>query len=245
MKHSLIYTAIITVIVGLTGCGGSDSDDTSQNTEQGSNNTNNGSNLELTEAQRQKILDVSKETTPISLKEALLLGVVDTLIYGGDQVLEAEKECSSGNYTKTGDVVNFDNCTGLFEVGAGLNQYKSVTIISGKVIVKEGSYDYQDIVLLDTESGEKQKVTGKFNISGNDTNTIVTIDKLSVLGTEKINNAFADVNYTLENYKLNYDKKSGSELSLSTSGTLTATNSSVGDYKINFETPQPLFVQIE
>ncbi|MCH2016861.1 hypothetical protein MKX17_13155 [Acinetobacter ursingii] len=242
MKHSLIYTAIITVIVGLTGCGGSDSDDTSQNTEQGSNNTNNGSNLELTEAQRQKILDVSKETTSISLKEALLLGVVDTLVYGTDEA-DADEKCSSGSYTKAGDMITFNNCKGLFKAATGLNQYQDLTV-NGQVIVKENSFEYQNLILLDSNSGESKTVTGTLKFSSGSTEEVIT-DSLKIKATEKNGTAFADVNYTLENYKLNYDKKSGSELSLSTSGTLKATNSSVGDYKINFETAQPLFVQID
>lgn len=242
MKYSIIYTSIFSIVMGLTGCGGSD--DTSQNSNQGSN-TENGENSELTEAQRQKIIVVANEVTPAILKESLLQGVIDTLIYGGDQILDGEKRCSSGSYTEMDDVVTFNNCEGLFETATGLNQTKYLTVVSGKVTITEGSYDYQDVILLDTDSGESQKVNGKFNISGNDNNAVVTTDKLNILATEKVANAFADVTYLLEDYKLNYDKKSGSELALTTTGTLTVTNSTVGDYKIKFETTQPLFVQID
>lgn len=242
MKYSIIYTSILSIVMGLTGCGGSD--DTSQNSNQGSN-TENGENSELTEAQRQKIIVVANEVTPAILKESLLQGVIDTLIYGGDQILDGEKKCSSGSYTEMDDVVTFNNCEGLFETATGLNQTKYLTVVSGKVTVTEGSYDYQDVILLDTDSGESQKVNGKFNISGNDNNAIVTTDKLNILATEKVANAFVDVTYLLENYKLNYDKKSGSELALTMTGTLTVTNSKVGDYKINFENTQPFFVQID
>lgn len=243
MKSLLKFTAICGALIMMTGCGGGGGDSQSN----GSNTNPNTENpsTPLTEQQIQNIIAISNETVPGIARENLLHGIVDTLIYGGDQVLDGEKKCSSGSYTKTGDVVIFDNCKGLFETATGLNQHQYLTVVSGKVTVTEGSYDYQDVVLLDADSGESQKVSGKFNISGNDNNAVVTTDKLNILATEKTANAFADVTYLLENYKLNYDKKSGSELALTTIGTLTVTNSTVGDYKIKFETTQPLFVQID
>lgn len=243
MKYSIIYTSILSIVIGLTGCGGG-SDDTSQNCNQGSNhsNTENGGNSELTEAQRQKILNVSKETSPIALKEALLSGIIDTIIYGADEA-EKDEKCSSGNYTKTGDVITFNNCTGLFKAVTGLNQSQDLSA-NGKVIVKEESNEYQNLILVNTVNAESKIVNGILKFSGEEPNVVVTTDKLTIKATEKTANSFTDVNYTLDSYKLNYDIKSGSELSLTTTGTLTATNSKAEDYKVKFETTQPLFVAI-
>lgn len=240
MKYSIIYTSILSIVIGLTGCGDG-SDDTSQNSNQGSN-AENGGNSELTEAQRQKILNVSKETRSIALKEVLLWGVVDTLIYGADEA-ETDEKCTSGSYSKTGDVITFNNCTGLFKAATGLNQSQDLTA-NGKVIVKEESNEYQNLILVNAVNGESKTVSGILKFSGEEPNIVVTTDKLTIKATEKTANAFTDVNYTLESYKLNYDIKSGSELSLTTTGILTATNSKVGDYKVKFETTQPLFVAI-
>ena len=226
----------------LTGCG-SDNDngnDANNNQNTGGNNQNSGS---LTETQKQKILDVVEETSEISLKESLLSGVVDTLVYGTDEA-DADEECASGSYTKNADVITFNNCNGLFKAATGLSQYQNLTA-NGQITIKDGMYQYQNLVLLNPDTGESKTVTGTLKLSGNDLSSVISTDSLTVKATEKNGSTFSDVNYTLQNYTLNYDKKSATELALATSGTLTASNSSVGDYKVKFETTSPLLIQLD
>ncbi|GAA5014480.1 hypothetical protein GCM10023206_24620 [Acinetobacter puyangensis] len=249
MKKSLIYTAFLGALLVMTGCGSSDesSENNSQNSNTGGNsseqnNEGNQTTDTLTETQRQKILEVSEESGAIVLKESLLGGVIDTLVFGTDEA-EADEKCSSGSYVKTAGVITFTNCEGLFKTATGLNQYKDLTA-SGKVTVTDGNFTYQDLILRDSDSGESKTVNGTVKFSSGSTEQDL-IDSLEIKATEKNGSAFIDVTYKLENYKLIYDQKSGSELALTTTGTLTATNSSVGDYKVNITNTQPFFVQID
>ena len=84
MKKSLVCTAVLSAILILTGCGSDN--DSANNTSQGSNNNgNNNQNSDLlTEEQKEVILDTAKETSSITLKESLLSGIVDTLVFVTD-----------------------------------------------------------------------------------------------------------------------------------------------------------------
>lgn len=244
MKKSLVCTAVLSAILILTGCGSDNN--SANNTSQGSNNNgNNNQNSDLlTEEQKQVILDTAKETSSITLKESLLSGIVDTLVFGTDEAVAGE-ECSSGNYTKTDTTITFTDCNGLFKAATDLNQYENLTAKSGKVTIKNGEYQYQDLVLINTVTGESKTATGSLKMTGDDNSAVISIENIIVKATEKNGVAFADVNYTLEDYQLNYDKKNSSELALAVGGTLSVVNSAVGDYKIKFETTQPLLIQID
>ncbi len=237
MKRPLIYTALISAMLVMTGCG---SDNESQ---QGNNNpSGNNPNTGLTEAQKEKILDVAEETGIISLKESLLSGVVDTLVYGTDEVDE-DGECTSGSYNRVGDVITFNNCKGLYQAVTGLNQSQDLTV-SGQVTITTDSYQYQNLILA-AANGESKTVNGTLKLVDTATTSTVSTDSLKVKATEKQGTATAEVDYTLTDYKLTYTQNSATEVALNTQGTLATTNSSVGDYSIKFETTAPLLVQFD
>lgn len=239
MKRTLIYTALLSAMLVMTGCG-SDNDDDSQ---QGNNNPPvNNPDTDLTEAQKQKILDVAEETGIISLKESLLSGVVDTLVYLTDEA-DFDEPCSSGNYSKTGNVISFNSCKGLYQAAIGLNQYQDLTV-SGQVTIAGDSYQYQNLVMV-AENGESKTVNGTLKLADTATTSTVSTDSLKVKATEKNGTATAEVNYTLTDYKLTYTVNSATELALNTKGSLSVTNSSVGDYSIKFENTTPFLMQFD
>lgn len=223
----------------MTGCG-SDNDTESR---QGNNNpSENNPHTGLSETQKQKILDVAEETGTISLKESILSGVVDTLLYGTDEANEGE-DCTSGSYSKAGDIITFNNCKGLYKAATGFNQYQGL-IASGQVTITEAGYEYQNLVLV-AANGESKTVNGILKLSDSATISIVSTDSLKVKAIEKNGSASAEVNYTLTDYKLTYTLNSATEVALNTQGVLSAINSSVGDYSVKFETTSPLLMQLD
>ncbi|MEG6544765.1 hypothetical protein V6C59_02615 [Acinetobacter bereziniae] len=238
MKHPIIYTALLSAMLVMIGCG-NDNDNKSQ---QGSNNpSENNPDTGLSEIQKQKILDVAEETGTISLKESFLSGVVDTLLYGTDEANE-EEECTSGSYSKAVDTISFNNCKGLYRAATGLNQYKDLTV-SGQVTITEAGYEYQNLVLVAT-NGESKTINGILKLSDSATVSTVSSDSLKVTAIEKDGSASVEVNYILTDYKLTYTLNSATEVALNTQGTLAAINSSVGDYSVKFETMSPLLIQL-
>ena len=238
MKRSIIYTAVLSAMLMVTGCGGGDND-----SEQGKNNPPvNHPDTGLSEAQKAKILNVAEETGVISLKESLLSGVVDTLVYGTDEVDE-DRECTSGSYSKVGDVITFNNCKGLYHTATGLNESQDLTV-NGQVTITTDSYQYQNLILV-AANGESKTVNGTLKLVDTATTSTVSTDSLKVEATEKQGTASAEVDYTLTDYKLTYTKNSATEVALNTQGSLSVTNSSVGDYSIKFETTTPFLVQFD
>ena len=53
------------------------------------------------------------------------------------------------------------------------------------------------------------------------------------------------MDYTLTDYKLIYTQNSATEVALNTQGSLSVTNSSVGDYSIKFENTSPFLVKFD
>ena len=231
MKHSLMYTALLSATLVMAGCGSDNDDSQPENNNPPVNNPDSG----LSEAQKQKIIAVAEQTGTISLKESLLSGVVDTLLYGTDEA-DQDVNCTSGSYSKAGDVITFNNCNGLFKATTGLNQDQNLTA-SGQVTITEAGYEYQNLVLVAADGGSKT-VNGLLELS--DT---VSTDSLKVKTIEKNGTASAEVNYTLTDYKLTYRLNSATEVALNAQGTLAAINSSVGDYSVKFETTSPLLMQ--
>ncbi len=238
MKHSFIYTALLSAMLVMTGCSSDDDDSQQGNDNPPVNNPDTG----LSEAQKQKILDVAEETGVISLKESLLSGVVDTLVYGTDEVDE-DGECTSGSYSKVGDVITFNNCKGLYHTTTGLSESQDLTV-SGQVAITTDSYKYQNLILV-AANGESKIVNGTLKLVDTATTSTVSTDSLKFKATEKQGSASAEVNYTLTDYKLTYTQNSATEVALNTQGSLSATNSSVGDYSIKFETTTPFLVQFD
>jgi hypothetical protein len=238
MKRSLIYTAVFSAMLVMTGCGGGDGSD-HQNAEQ----NEKPSNTPLTQQQKEKILTVSEHSHHIAARESLALGMVDTAIYGVDGIVEDDEQCTSGTYTNIKGVINFNQCDGLFyKFEAG--QYQSLIAKSGTVTVKNGEYSYQNLVLENPETKETQTITGSLKSDVNDTSATLATNNLIVNASEKTQNSFYNVKYVFENYKLNYKLKSDTELNITTNGTLSVVNSPVGDYKIKFETPTPLALRV-
>ena len=238
MKRSLIYTAVFSAMLVMTGCGGGDGND-HQNAEQ----NEKPSNTPLTPQQKENILTVSEHSHHIAARESLALGMVDTAIYGIDGIVEDDEQCTSGTYTNIKGVINFNQCDGLFyKFEAG--QYQSLIAKSGTVTVKNGEYSYQNLVLENPETKETQTITGSLKSDVNDTSATLATNNLIVNASEKTQNSFYNVKYVFENYKLNYKLKSDTELNITTNGTLSVVNSPVGDYKIKFETPTPLALRV-
>lgn len=238
MKRSILYTAVFSAMLMVTGCGGGDGND-HQNAEQ----NEKPSNTPLTPQQKENILTVSEHSHHIAARESLALGMVDTAIYGIDGIVEDDEQCTSGTYTNIKGVINFNQCDGLFyKFEAG--QYQSLIAKSGTVTVKNGEYSYQNLVLENPETKETQTITGSLKSDVNDTSATLVTNNLIVNASEKTQNSFYNVKYVFENYKLNYKLKSDTELNITTNGTLSVVNSPVGDYKIKFETPTPLALRV-
>lgn len=239
MKRPIIYTALLSVMLVMIGCG----DDNDNKSQQGSNNpSENKPDTGLSEIQKQKILDVAEETGIISLKESLLSGVVDTLLYGTDEA-NTEEDCASGNYSKVGDVITFNNCKGLYQAVTDLNQSQDLTV-SGQVMISADSYQYQNLV-LNAANGESKTVNGTLKLVDTATTNTVSTDSLKVKATEQNGTATAQVDYTLTDFKLTYTQNSATEVALDTQGSLSVTNSSVGDYSIKFENTSPFLVKFD
>lgn len=238
MKCSLIYTALLSSMLLITGCGSGESSDL-QNTEQ----NEKPSDIPLTQQKKEKILIVSEQSHHIAAKESLSFGIVDTAIYGINEIVEEDKQCNSGRYTNINGVVNFNECAGLF-YKLEASQYQSLIAKSGTVTIKNGEYIYQNLVLENPETKETLTITGSLKSDVNDSSATLTTNNLIVNTSEKTQSGFINVKYIYEKYRLNYNFKSDAELSISTNGTLSIVNSPVGDYKVDFVTSSPFGVRI-
>ncbi|ENU26777.1 hypothetical protein [Acinetobacter modestus] len=179
MKCSLIYTALLSSMLLITGCGSGESSDR-QNTEQ----NEKPSDIPLTQQKKEKILIVSEHSHHIAAKESLSFGIVDTAIYGINEIVEEDKQCNSGRYTNINGVVNFNECAGLF-YKLEASQYQSLIAKSGAVTIKNGEYIYQNLVLENPETKETLTITGSLKSDVNDSSATLTTNNLIVNTSEK------------------------------------------------------------
>lgn len=222
--------------------GSGDTENNAGNGHSGGQETGN-SNSGTHSTAEEKVIAVAEEVSAMSLKESLLAGVVDSILYGTEEAIAGVK-CKSGHYARSGDVISFNQCIGLYKTRIGLNQFEDV-IANGKVTVKSGEMNFQDLVLSKPNSQESRTVTGVLKINENTIQAIISASNISLIEKELINNKLITVNYTLTDYELVHKHLSSTELSLKTKGTLKSVGSAVGDYSIAFKTEPALLITID
>lgn len=260
MKKNALYTALVGTVLLLSACGGDSDNDTA-----GSSTTkptvpdtkppvtdpiippiSKDPNKDLTVEEKKQVVALVNQTSTFSLKEILLNGMLDSAVYGTDEAFEGTK-CSHGSLSRVQDTITFKNCEGLFEEAVGLNQYGGLKAVSGSASLKNGVYEYKDLVLANSSTGESKTINGKNTITDYNSglSSEMLVDQVVFNVTEKRDDKYTVAEYVLKDYKLNYDKKSATSLSLASRGTLTGKNSAVGNFNIQFKTTQALLMVID
>ena len=164
----------------------------------------------------------------IALREGLLSGVIDTLVFGTDEIL-TDKPCTSGIYTKVGNIVKLDKCVGIYEINA-----KAVAATG--TIDLTNSYDFKNL-LLQSPNGESQNFTGAIKFDDTVTTaTIMTAEQIKLVAKElNASNKLIDVNYTLSNYRLVWTPQDAKNIKLQVSAKLASTGGETGDFNVAFD----------
>lgn len=183
--------------------------------------------------------EIVQEITGVVARETLLQGFVDPLILVTDNAYEGVP-CKSGTVNKEKEKMTFNQCTlGNFGKLTGTVEAN----VSGNAL----TYTYDDFI-VDSDNGEQYRVKGSLKTEEfeKEGKTILSTDFLNVKHKELIEkDHFINVNYDLSKYKLEWkDLTPGKTVSLNSEGSVAVTDSSVGDYAVNFSTPIPLVVTI-
>lgn len=215
MKHSILSVLIGSLL--LVGCGGGSSDN-STSTPSKDNGTQepSGQSNSLTITQVNVI-------SGIALREALLSGLVDTLISGTDEALDGTP-CKTGSMTHSGNNYNFNACEGIYEAKA-----------SGQVTVVGDSYTYKDLTLT-FPNGETQKINGDLQILESSTNVTAKSSQI-VLDAQELNSSkkLIPTHYTFSDYQLVWTPSDASHVQLKISAKLKSTGREDGDFNIAFD----------
>lgn len=226
MMKNKILSIVLTSSFLLTACGGSDNKVNSS--EQGKNPPQSGGE----QNSKPLSLALTNNISGIALREALLSGLVDTLISGTDTALD-RMSCINGTVKFIGNVLQFDQCSGLYEADANAK-------VSGKIDVSNHSYSYEDFT-LSFPDGTSQKINGALKLSINDPIRSVESAKI-VLDMQVLNSAkkLIPVNYSFSDYKLVWTSNDATHVQLQISTKLKSTGAEGGDFNIafdNFMTP--------
>ena len=221
MKFSML--SILTGCVLLVGCGGSDDNDATTG-----NNEQTGTPTQPTPVTASLV----NEMSGIALREALLSGLVDTLIAGGDDVKDG-MQCKTGTLTRTGNLFHFDQCSGLYEDGENAK-------VTGDIDISNNSYSYTNFVIAFPD-GETQKINGSVKLSNSANVDTAEASKITLDSTE-FNSAkkLISVNYTFTDYKLVWTPSDATHVQLQVSAKLKSTGREGGDFNMafdNFNTP--------
>lgn len=225
MKNKILGILLTSSLL-LTACGGSDNK--TNDNQYGKDPNGNGGEP----ANKPLTIALTNTISGIALREALLSGLVDTLISGTDLALD-NVSCINGTVKITGNVLQFDQCTGLYETDANAK-------VSGKIDVSNNSYSYEDFT-LSFPNGTTQKINGTLKLSINDPVRSVESTKI-VLDMQIFNSAkkLIPVNYSFSDYKLIWTSSDATHVQLRISAKLKSTGNEGGDFNIafdNFMTP--------
>ena len=238
MKNTLIYSTLIISSLIISGCGGSDDSTSVKNQENPQT-----PNTELTEQLKKKIIETSAQSHILAAKESFAFGMVDTALYGVDEVLYADAECESGQYKIVNNQIDFNECSGLFYQFEG-DKHQSLVAKSGTVINNDGDYTFKNLVLENPITFETKTFSGTLKSLETQDSAQVSSESFSVKASEKNGTGFRNVAYLFENYQLQYTLKTPTELNISSNGQISVQNSAVGDYKIKFITTDPLAIKV-
>lgn len=220
MKYSVLSLFIGSLL--LVGCGGSDNDSNS------TSKNNDGSGQATPKPITTEFID---EMSGVAVREALLSGLVDTLISGTDDALDGG-QCKTGTITRSENSLTFNNCEGIYE--------DDNVKVSGQVIIANDSYTYENFTLI-FPNGETQKINGSLQILENPTSVKVSSSQL-VLDAQELNtvNKLIPVNYNINGYELVWTPSDASHVQLQVRAELKSTGREGGDFNMvfdNFMTP--------
>ncbi|WP_173911260.1 hypothetical protein [Acinetobacter sp. Marseille-Q1618] len=168
------------------------------------------------------------------MREALLDGMVDTLVNGMDETLESAK-CTSGAYQVTKTTITFNNCAGIFASDEG-------GTVSGSVDISKG-YDFKNFTIKFPD-GRQHVVSGLLEF--NDSDESIFTNQLLIAAKElNANKKLIDVNYTLSNYKLILKKQDANNAKIQLNGKLESKGGEHGDFKVAFSNDNtPFYLKI-
>lgn len=215
-----------------TGCGGSNDDeyDNSNNNPSEQNPPGSGT------ANDAEIRESLNNVAGITLREAMLSGVVDTLIFGTRQLSESEKVlCTSGSYTQVGNTITINQCGGVY----------SDAIATGTIELSDTGYNFKNFK-LQLSNGESQIINGAININEVMASTTLTSDKIELMAQE-INSygKLINVNYILTDYELIVTPKDAANTELQVKAELASTGGEDGDFNVSFNNiEQPFFFKV-
>jgi hypothetical protein len=219
MKLKLI-AILCSGIFLMTGCGGgSDSQSSADQGTPGGNNQNN----ESSEAQ---VLAKVETSSGIALRETLMEGIVDTLVYGMDEIGESVP-CKTGSWKQTGTVITLDKCTGIFESEAS-------AVANGSIDVSAG-YNFQDLNLAFPD-GTTQIIKGKLLSTDSEILTQFKSDQIDILVKEPNGKGgFQSVSYVLSDYQLDWTPQGTADIKNQVKGKVKSTGREGGDINIAFD----------
>jgi len=217
------YT-ILSILVGsllLAGCGGSDNNNSNNSPKDNGGQGTQNPSTPLTTA-------LINQMSGIALREALLSGLVDTLISGTDDVKDGA-QCKTGSMTRNGNLIHFDQCTGLYEDSENAK-------VSGDIDLSNSNYSYKDFTLSFPDSGETQKINGVLKLSINEPVRSVKSTQI-VLDMQALNSAkkLIPVNYTFTDYNLVWTSSDATHVQLQISTKLKSTGAEGGDFNMAFD----------
>lgn len=221
-----ILTLVCTL--ALAACG-SDNDDT---------NPTNPTNPTTDETAKALINEVSG----IVLRESLGDGLIDSLVYGTDEILDNNIKCESGSYQKTANTVTLNKCVGVFEVegkgsASGVIKFKQINDHSR-------DYEFNDLNVSFAD-GENQVINGGLNVNDLPSVATITVNQIkAVIKQFDQSKKLRTVNYVVDNYKLVWSAQDATNVKLQLSGKIAATGGENGDFSVAYDnTNQPFFVK--
>ena len=183
-----------------------------------------------------------KEVSGLVLRESLAQGLVDSLVFGTDEVLDAHKKCKSGSYQQTADTITLNKCVGIFEIedqgsASGIIKFKQVNN-------SRRDYDFKDLTVT-LANGENRVINGGLNINNTPTVATVTLNQMKAVIKElDHSNKFRMVNYTIDNYKLVWTPQDATNVKLQLSGKVAAVGGENGDFSVAYDNSNhPFFVK--
>lgn len=212
-----------------TGCGGSN--DEYDNSDSNSSEQNPpGSGI----ANDAEIRESLNNVAGITLREAMLSGVVDTLIFGTDELSE-KIPCTSGSYTQVGNTITLNQCIGIY----------SDAIATGTIDLSDMGYNFKNFK-LQLSNGESQIINGAININEIMASTKLTSDKIELMAQEIDSyGKLINVNYVLTDYELIVTPQDATTTKLEVKAELASTGGEDGDFNVSFNNiEQPFFFKV-
>ncbi|RKG34852.1 hypothetical protein D7V21_05735 [Acinetobacter guerrae] len=222
MKYSIL-TMMLFGSLFLTGCGGS-SDDSGQSNTSGSNSNSSGSQSSGENSNGASVsVTLVDKITGIAVRESLYEGVIASIIDGVDELKE-NKTCTSGTYQRTGSVVSFSQCKGLFETDDQAS-------VSGSLDLGDGSTYTLTNFVESFPTGETRTLNGSIKeTNNNDTSGSFSTSNLSLVSDLNA----TKTTYNLSDYALNWADQDITNVKITISGHIKQTGSKEGNFDITF-----------